>query len=260
MTPRLNAKSLKQPPSSVADLSRNQVEAVQCKLYVSIELCKDQRVNMMSEIALTLDGSPMKGKNGGVPESEIWPSWNENMPSANCEHVPTSLWYIFWSRVAVKSQVRARIALSLTLHSVVQLLNFHLSILAQIAPRRDCIRAWPWKSMQHAAPNFTHHPILKPTSHHITPIYNISTFLSLPLSIHLSTCFLLGRFLLVLISWRRLDLPAFIADALHKVAFGFDHDDPSPEGSQCLGRPGHLFHWDFEKIREYIHLGVYIYK
>ena len=43
-----------------------------------------------------------------------------------------------------------------------------------------------------------------------------------------------------LVSSSCLDLPAFIADALHKVAFGFDHDDPSPEGGQCLapGAPG----------------------
>ena len=105
MTPRLNTKSLKQPPSSVADLSRNQVEAVQCKLYVSIELCKDQRVNMMSGIALTLDGSPMKGKNGGVPESEIWPSWNENMPFCElwaCPHV-TLIYILITCRCEVSS-------------------------------------------------------------------------------------------------------------------------------------------------------------
>lgn len=141
----------------------------------------------MSGIALTLDGSPTKGKNGGVPESEIWPSWNENMPFCKlraCPHV-TLIYILFTCRCEVSSPSSHCLKPDASLRcSASQLSSFHPG---PNRSKRGLHSSLTMKVYVATRSSQFHPPSNLETN--ITPIYNISTFLSLPLSIHLSMFF-----------------------------------------------------------------------
>ena len=91
----------------------------------------------------------------------------------NCPHI--ILMRKTWKNGSLWSLRSLALPLSLTLHSVVQLLNFHLSILA----------LQDWTAFKTMKVHATAHPIppsVKPTSQLSIDIHSISTFLSLPLS------------------------------------------------------------------------------